>query len=137
MEEILSLSFLDITHPDDLFENLDKLHLLIDGKTQLVTMENRYIRKDGSIIWVNLIYVPLELDGSQNKYHIAIVSDITEAKKNYARLIEYTESLKSLNATKDKFFNIIAHDLRNPFSGIIGLSEMMESKILEEENQKK
>ena len=136
MEEILSLSFLDITHPDDLFENLDKLHLLIDGKTQLVTMENRYIRKDGSIIWVNLIYVPLELDGSQNKYHIAIVSDITEAKKNYARLIEYTESLKSLNATKDKFFNIIAHDLRNPFSGIIGLSEMMESKILEEENHR-
>ncbi|HRG45008.1 MAG TPA: PAS domain S-box protein [Leptospiraceae bacterium] len=136
MDEIRSLSFLDITHPDDLFEYLDKLHLLIDGKTQLVTMENRYIRKDGSIIWVNLIYVPLELDGNENKYHIAIVSDITEAKKNYARLIEYTESLKSLNATKDKFFNIIAHDLRNPFAGIIGLSEMMESKLLEDENHR-
>ena len=46
--------------------------------------------------------------------------------------IEIKESrtkLEELNATKDKFFKIIAHDLRNPFAGIMGLSEIMENEL--------
>jgi PAS domain S-box-containing protein len=133
-EEILARSFQDVTHPDDLLQNLDKLRLLLDGKTQLITMDNRYIRKDQTVIWVNITYVPLNMENKSIEYHIVIVSDITEAKKVNEQAIEYTESLLSLNATKDKFFNIIAHDLRNPFAGIIGLSEMMETELKEAGN---
>ena len=44
------------------------------------------------------------------------------------------EKLVELNATKDKFFSIIAHDLRNPFAGIIGLSEIIEADLIENTN---
>ena len=58
-EEMLSLDFMAITHPDDLQEDLDKMQLLLDGKTHEFSMEKRLFRKDGSIVWVNLTVSPM------------------------------------------------------------------------------
>jgi PAS domain S-box-containing protein len=54
-----------------------------------------------------------------------LFSDITERHEAAKRLEKYNEKLLELNTTKDKFFRIIAHDLRNPYSSLIGFSEML------------
>ncbi len=46
-------------------------------------------------------------------------------EKNYTELKENEKRLAELNATKDKFFSIIAHDLKNPFNTLIGISQLM------------
>ncbi len=61
---------------------------------------------------------------------IAVVRDVDENKKLEAEIIENEKRLIELNATKDKFFSIIAHDLRSPFSSILGLTEVMEEDEL-------
>jgi len=54
-----------------------------------------------------------------------VFSDVTERREASLQLEKYNESLLELNTTKDKFFSIIAHDLRNPYSSMIGFSEML------------
>lgn len=80
-EELLTLTFQDITHPDDLSLDLDHLSALTTGKIKNYQMEKRYFRRDGSIIWVYL-NVSMVTDSNGNPVHyVSQIEDITDRKE--------------------------------------------------------
>ena len=80
-EELLPLTFQDITHPDDLNIDLDYVRQILAGKIQTYSMEKRYIRKDRSMVWVNLTVGLVRDEAAAPKYFISVVEDITKRKQ--------------------------------------------------------
>ncbi|MDP2038941.1 MAG: PAS domain-containing sensor histidine kinase, partial [Ignavibacteria bacterium] len=69
---------------------------------------------------------------------LMILRDVTQQKIAEQQVIQFTEELKQLNITKDKFFSIIGHDLRAPISGLLNYAEILndECEVLSKEEVK-
>ncbi|AXR62344.1 PAS domain-containing sensor histidine kinase [Leptospira mayottensis] len=131
-DEILKLTFQDITHPDDLTADLNLLQETLEGKRDSYRMEKRYFHKNGSTIWILLI-VSLVRD-SQKKplFFISQIQDITDRKNMLSALIEKNETLQALsnhlterNSQLEEFNQIVSHNLRAPIGNIFTLTTML------------
>jgi PAS domain S-box-containing protein len=103
-------------------DRTEVLSILQEGK-EVLGLERKFRIKDGGIIYGIFSAAVIYLDNKP--YVLSSINDISDRKTVEKALRESEASLRTLNATKDKFFSIIAHDLRSPFSGILGLTEML------------
>ena len=80
-EELLQKTFQKITHPDDLDADLEKVRQLLAGEIETYSMEKRYFRKDGSIVWINLTSSLMREPSGAPNYFIGVIEDITARKR--------------------------------------------------------
>jgi PAS domain S-box-containing protein len=80
-EEIVGMTLRDVTHPDDIEADLDNVRMVLAGRRDSFTMEKRYIRKDGGIIWGHLTAGVVRDAGGRISYLVGMIEDITERRQ--------------------------------------------------------
>src|SRR5712692_4319429 len=117
-DELLRLTGRQISHPDDLDVINAQRPGLYAGEIDAVRVEKRYLRKDGSVIWVAFTMVVERGAAGEPQYEIAFFDDITARKEAEAALRESEERFRSVvNSANegilvyDKQLNVIAGNL--------------------------
>ncbi|MCF2489087.1 PAS domain-containing protein [Dyadobacter sp. CY347] len=131
-EELLKITFQDITHPDDLHIDLDFVQQMINREITTCQMEKRYFHRNGQIIWVLLsVSLVWELE-NKPKFFISQIVDISTIKHLMAELELKNETLQLNTADLagkmrqlEEFNRIVAHNLRGPAGNIKMLLEIL------------
>ena len=126
-EELVRMSFQDITHPDDLAADLDLVGKALAGEIETYSLEKRYIRKDQAIIWINLTASLVRTDSGEPRHFISIVQDITarlKAERESAELREKLAQSQKIEAI-GQLAGGIAHDFNNLLMVIMAQTEML------------
>jgi PAS domain S-box-containing protein len=89
--ELIGRKFLDITHPEDVHENRRIYQELIDGRIPYYVFQKRYIKKDGTPVWVNTTISLVRNEAGEPTHSIGLIEDITERKRAEAALTESQE----------------------------------------------
>nr|WP_298728557.1 response regulator [uncultured Steroidobacter sp.] len=117
-EELYTRRWQDLTHPEDIAQDQQLASEVIAGKLTDYTVEKRYVRKDGSIVWVNLFGNFVVDDAGRPVQGVAIVIDITEQIESQRLLRDSEARWRDANARKDEFLAMLSHELRNPAAAI-------------------
>jgi PAS domain S-box-containing protein len=89
-------SISELTHPEDLRQEHAVMETLVSGRAQTISMENRFVRKDGSEVWVNSSLSMVRDSSGIPKYTIGVVKDITERRETEERLRKSQEQFAKI-----------------------------------------
>jgi diguanylate cyclase (GGDEF)-like protein/PAS domain S-box-containing protein len=91
-KELLTKTFQDITHPDDLQTGINYMNQILNNEIKTYSMKKRYIKKDGDIVWINITVSLYRKINNYPDYFIGIVENTT-VFNNLSILLEETQSL--------------------------------------------
>jgi PAS domain S-box-containing protein/putative nucleotidyltransferase with HDIG domain len=95
-EELLHTTFAAITHPDDVDANVERLRQLAAGDQETYDVDKRYLRKDGSLVWVRLVVALVRDEEGAPDYQVSVITDITERKRAEDALAASESRLKTI-----------------------------------------
>ena len=120
-DEVKGMHLKEILGEELYLKNLPFVEKVLKG--ELVKFERPLIKNKEVVGYTLIHYVP-DFDNKELKGFFVMISDITELKNINFQLEKSNQELNEINSIKDKLFSVIAHDLKSPFAGLLGLTEI-------------
>ncbi|MEZ4711762.1 MAG: PAS domain S-box protein [Caldilineaceae bacterium] len=138
--ELLQKRFIDLVHPDEQERSAALNAQLISGERPSYAVEKRYIRRDGSLVWVHVTASSVYDEAGDIVYRLAVVEDISQRKAAEAalqelnatleqRVLRRTDELERSNRELDQFAYVASHDLRAPLRAIDHLANWITEDV--------
>ena len=124
-EELQKKKFQEMSDPDELDTQLTRMKQMLSGEVSNVTLEKRYRRKDGDVVWANLTIALTRTPDGKPDYFISVIEDISERKRTEAALqalyteMEQLTHFQIANQTAAAF----AHELNQPLNAVASYAE--------------
>jgi len=132
--ELLEMGPADILHPDDMSRILGLKQRLIETGESFGA-EQRFLRKDGSEVWINSHVAPVRDAQGAIERAVAVVIDITDRKRAESEREQLLKQEKAAraeaqaaNQSKDEFLTVVSHELRSPLNSILGYARLLRTR---------
>lgn len=133
--ELMRLTFQDITHPDDLVEDLHLLNALLAGEIPTYSLRKRYLHSEGQVVWSTLSVAMVRNTRGDPLHFVSHIADLTEEMRAAERidrinreLSDQKARLERSNADLEAFAMLASHDLQAPLATIRGYMELLASE---------
>lgn len=115
-----------ITHPDDREKVKEVCQKLLNEKNNdQKDINYRIINRAGEVVWINN-HIKIDFNDESDKVNLfGSITDVTDWTLEREELKSIINELDKLNTAKEKFISIISHDLKSPFTSIVGFSELI------------
>lgn len=114
-DEMLNRSFQDLTFPEDLAADLEQVRALLAGEVARYSLEKRYVRRDGSLVWAWLTVALVRDEEGAPEHFISIIQDISEQKR--------------ADIERAHMMSLVAHELNTPLTGVSLRVQLLQRKV--------
>ncbi|HHW65503.1 MAG TPA: response regulator [Rhodocyclaceae bacterium] len=124
-----------LTHPNDVDESRMQLACLNAGRIAGYRLNKRYLRPDGTPVWVSLAFAPVQVASEDAPRYLGIVEDISARMEMEERLRQASAEAAAANAAKSEFLAHMSHEIRTPMNAVLGLAQVLERQPLAPEQR--
>lgn len=124
--ELQDMTWEELTHPDDLPENLAYFNQMVREEIESYQMDKRFFHKNGQIIYTNLVVQARRKEDGSLDFLVVMIQDIGDRKKAEIAMQSALRREQELNELRAQFITAISHQLRTPLTVISSSASLLE-----------